>query len=389
VQATPDALGQPNYVAFSGKSFQNSIVIESSFYTMRLDPRTLIESAVLVALLSTLITTLVWRARRTRSGFGYWTLGNLAAALCLKLLGLRGIAPDWISIVVANGLSLTAMIFFLQGIRRFRGLRLRWAYEGLAAGATTAAIVFFRYGIDSINARICIVGVVLGGFGLISGIALLRNYPGQRTLGMAVTGLVFLLGGFGNFWHAAYASYAPVKDLFDPYGVNIIFLAGASLMVVGWSFGFVLMNGERLAMDSHASGAATPRAGGNVSNGAATVGVAIPESEVREQLRRIVCSDLFRKSPRMERFLTVAVDRTLQGQPDGLKEYTLGRDVFDRTEDYDPRLDSIVRVEAQRLRRKLRQYYESHGSGDAVLVEFNPGNYVPVFKYRNRPESNG
>jgi hypothetical protein len=356
---------------------------------MRLDARTLIESAVLVALLSTLITGLVWRTRRTSPGFGYWTLGNVAVMLCLMLLSLRGIAPDWISIVAANSLSLTASVLFLQGIRRFRGLRLRWMYEGLAAGATTVAIMFFRYGIDSINARICIVGVVLGGFGLIGGIALLGNQPDQRTFGMTITGLVFSLGALGNFWHAAYAIYAPVKDFFDPYGANVIFLAGAGLMVVGWSFGFILMNGERLAVDSRADEMPMPREAGNVSNAGEAVCAAIPESEVREQLRRIVGSDLFRNSPRMERFLTVAVDRTLQGQPDGLKEYTLGRDVFDRTEDYDPRLDSIVRVEAQRLRRKLRQYYESHGSGDAILIELNPGNYVPVFKYRNRPESVG
>jgi hypothetical protein len=84
----------------------------------------------------------------------------------------------------------------------------------------------------------------------------------------------------------------------------------------------------------------------------------------------------------MERFLSVAVERTLTGHPEKLKEYALGRDVFNRGEDYDPRADSIVRVEAQRLRRKLREYYESYGRDDIVIVEVPAGSYVPLFRYK-------
>jgi hypothetical protein len=83
----------------------------------------------------------------------------------------------------------------------------------------------------------------------------------------------------------------------------------------------------------------------------------------------------------MERFLTLAVERTLLGCTEDLKEYALGRDVFNRGEQYDPRHDSIVRVEAQRLRRKLREYYDSSGKGDPVIVEFHSGSYVPTFRY--------
>src|SRR5215472_14012307 len=103
----------------------------------------------------------------------------------------------------------------------------------------------------------------------------------------------------------------------------------------------------------------------------------VPEAEVRQQLQRIVESDVFRRSARMERFLMVTAERALNGQPESVKEYTLGRDVFDRGENYDPRTDSIVRVEAQRLRRKLHEYYENHGSNDPILIEFRRGSYVP------------
>jgi hypothetical protein len=64
----------------------------------------------------------------------------------------------------------------------------------------------------------------------------------------------------------------------------------------------------------------------------------------------------------------LVVERSLLGRPGELKEDALSRDVFNRGENYDPRTDSIVRVEAQRLRRKLRKYYDTRGSEDPVIV---------------------
>src|SRR5258708_6152243 len=79
----------------------------------------------------------------------------------------------------------------------------------------------------------------------------------------------------------------------------------------------------------------------------------ISVAEVQDQLSRILASPGFRRSARLQRFLRLAVDRTLAGETDQLKEYIVVRDVFDRGAHYDPRLDSIVLVDAHRLRTKL------------------------------------
>ena len=105
----------------------------------------------------------------------------------------------------------------------------------------------------------------------------------------------------------------------------------------------------------------------------------IGADEVRAHLERILASTGFRKSERLRRFLRTTVERTLAGDTDQLKEYALGRDAFDRDSNYDPRSDSIVRVEAQRLRRKLREYYETAGKADSVRISFRAGSYVPSF----------
>ncbi len=81
----------------------------------------------------------------------------------------------------------------------------------------------------------------------------------------------------------------------------------------------------------------------------------------------------------MQRFLSFVVERTLAGQAADLKEYTIGVEVFDRPADYDPRIDSIVRVEARRLRRKLREYYAGPGAKNSIVISLPEGSYVPQF----------
>jgi hypothetical protein len=55
--------------------------------------------------------------------------------------------------------------------------------------------------------------------------------------------------------------------------------------------------------------------------------------------------------------------------------------VSDRTSSYDPNVDAIVRVEARRLRTKLKVYYEGPGRNDRVLIGLRPGSYVPIFRW--------
>jgi hypothetical protein len=107
---------------------------------------------------------------------------------------------------------------------------------------------------------------------------------------------------------------------------------------------------------------------------------AIPESAIRDELARILSSRIFVQSDRLGRFLRFAIESVLSDKSEILKEYVIGTEVYDRKPPYLPSQDSIVRTEARRLRSKLKEYYESEGSGDPVLIYFRPGSYVPVFR---------
>jgi len=107
----------------------------------------------------------------------------------------------------------------------------------------------------------------------------------------------------------------------------------------------------------------------------------VPRTAVCEQLARIVDSPRFIASARLCRFLSHIVNRTISGDLDSLKEFSIAMEVFDRTSEYDPNIDAIVRVEARRLRAKLKEYYEGPGSNDPVLIGLRPGSYVPIFRW--------
>jgi len=116
----------------------------------------------------------------------------------------------------------------------------------------------------------------------------------------------------------------------------------------------------------------------------------VPARIVREQLARVVNSPGFVSSARLTRFLAHIVNRTIDGNLDSLKEFSIAMEVFDRTADYDPNIDAIVRVEARRLRSKLKEYYEEGpGRSDPVLIGLRPGSYVPIFRWlERRPQEN-
>ncbi|QHN04316.1 hypothetical protein FTO74_13800 [Granulicella sp. WH15] len=100
---------------------------------------------------------------------------------------------------------------------------------------------------------------------------------------------------------------------------------------------------------------------------------------VREQLTRILGCVHFKGSARISRFLQFVTETVLEGRADEIKETSIGVSVYDRVPTYDPKVDTVVRSEARRLRRKLDQYFEEQGHLDRVRISLPKGGYVPVF----------
>jgi adenylate cyclase len=100
---------------------------------------------------------------------------------------------------------------------------------------------------------------------------------------------------------------------------------------------------------------------------------------IRAELERVLGSPEFVGSERHRRFLAYIVEETLAGRCDRLKAYNIATAAFDRGEDFDPQQDSIVRIEAGRLRRALDHFYLTEGRDHEIHIVVPKGTYVPQF----------
>ena len=101
---------------------------------------------------------------------------------------------------------------------------------------------------------------------------------------------------------------------------------------------------------------------------------------IRQQLERILAGTTFAGSERHRAFLRFIVEQALSGNTDKLNEFVLGFEVFNKNESFDPRIDSIVRVEARRLRERLKKYYQEEGAADPIIITIRPRSFVPEFE---------
>ena len=107
-------------------------------------------------------------------------------------------------------------------------------------------------------------------------------------------------------------------------------------------------------------------------------------SEEAQELDRVLGSRTFAKSPNLGKILRFVCTKVLEGRANEIKEYNLATQALGRNVSFDPARDSIVRVEATRLRKRLREYYESEGASHPVQIQFPDAGYVPRF-VRNAP----
>lgn len=103
---------------------------------------------------------------------------------------------------------------------------------------------------------------------------------------------------------------------------------------------------------------------------------------IRNQLRRILASPEFAGVPRLQRFLSFVVETSLDGRSAQIKETLIAVEVYGRPPDYNPQMDASVRVEAGRLRTRLRRYYEGSGRNEEIAIDLPRGTYVPSFEPR-------
>ena len=100
------------------------------------------------------------------------------------------------------------------------------------------------------------------------------------------------------------------------------------------------------------------------------------------QIDRLVGSQVLHGSESLCKLLRYLAKHVLDHPGTSIKEYQIATEVFGRSDDFDPQLDSMVRVQAGRLRGKLAEYYSVNGADDGIVVELPKGTYVLSFHHK-------
>ena len=101
---------------------------------------------------------------------------------------------------------------------------------------------------------------------------------------------------------------------------------------------------------------------------------------VLEEIERLSSSEALHNSESLCKLLRYLAEQSLNNPGATIKEYQIATEVFHRSADFDPQLDSVIRVQAGRLRTKLASYYSTEGEEDRIVVELPKGNYALHFR---------
>ena len=103
----------------------------------------------------------------------------------------------------------------------------------------------------------------------------------------------------------------------------------------------------------------------------------------KSELDSVLSSGILERAPSLAHLLTYVCSKYFDGAGEQIKEYNIAVEALGRPPDFDQKKDSIVRVEAHKLRKRLREYYESEGADHPVRIEIPPGQYTPRFVFQH------
>ncbi len=200
--------------------------------------------------MASVIMILVWKTRKTYAGFGFWAAGNAASTVGFLLFALRGIIPDILTIVLANVLVLSTAALYLEGTRRFRGVSGRKILSIFLVIFFAVSLSYYTYVDNDAGVRIVILSLFVALFYALVAWELLGNAPSDLRFSYWLTGSLFAMYSLFMATRAFLAVLAPgPHDIYAPNLMHTFTFLLPLLLGIAWTFGFVMLNSERLEVD--------------------------------------------------------------------------------------------------------------------------------------------
>lgn len=215
-----------------------------------LDLRTLSVVLMAVTAFLSLAMLFIWRVQKTYSGFGWWTFANLMAAVGFFLLSLRGIAPDFLSIVLGNCLAIGSNLLCLEGNRKFLGIGSSKLTSLALIIGYLLLISYFTYVDNNVVHRITGSSLFIGTISALNWHIFRRNARTQKNftyqfarftyLGIMVLMFLRITGIY---------VFSDINDFYAPDFVQSMVYLMFIVFAVLWTFQYVILNNERLQQE--------------------------------------------------------------------------------------------------------------------------------------------
>lgn len=215
-----------------------------------MDLRTLFIITVLVNIIIAVIMAIYWRTQKTYAGFGYWTLANVAMTITFSLFAMKGIAPEFVTVVIANTSAVAGSIC------RYAGVRFFWGADSLPHVRFHQAVVlvsalflaYFTCIDDNIMFRQFAISSIISGYFLVTARQMLKGaakgYPYEAWT-LTLLNLVYatLMMGRAIEWYL----YPEARHLLISSSMSTLYFTSILLLEVTTALLFLMLNSQRLA----------------------------------------------------------------------------------------------------------------------------------------------
>ena len=215
-----------------------------------MDLRTLFIITVLVNIIIAIIMAIYWRTQKTYDGFGYWTLANVAMTITFSLFAMKGIAPEFVTVVIANTAAITGSIC------RYAGVRFFWGAESLTHTRFHQAVVlscalflaYFTCIDDNVMYRQVAVSSIISGYFLATARQMLKGasqgYPYEAwTVSLLNIVYATLMMGRVLEWYF----HPESRHLLIASSMSMLYFSSILLLEVANALLFLMLNSQRLA----------------------------------------------------------------------------------------------------------------------------------------------
>ena len=215
-----------------------------------MDLRTLFILTVLINIIIAFIMAIYWRTQKTYAGFGYWTLANVAMTVTFSLFALKGIAPEFVTVVIANTSAVSGAFF------RYAGVRFFWGAESLphlrfhqtVVAVCALLLTYYTCIDDNIVLRLFAVSLIISGYFLATARNMIKGatqgYPYEAWT-LALLNLVYATLMMGRAFE--WLVFPEARHLLIASSMSTLYFSSILLLEVTTALLFLMLNSQRLA----------------------------------------------------------------------------------------------------------------------------------------------